>query len=255
MTSRFHSAHPLNTLDRLSTPSDSANFKYKGDDDSNIYEQADSLYETIMDDLPCAEVSSQVPPSPDFDELLMKSQPQSAAEPQNAPSKDDIAYSQLQHFPFEDSSQYCPVECTVLKPSTSAPPDYSIVAKKGCKHAQPESTEDYVPMFEFFEAEKPNATYQTLSPANSDAENVYQRPHMENKMKIKGDGKEKEKEFHQSKFDEGMREIEESGGSCSEMKGGDAERKDGDNKNIKEASEGDSAEGKNSMMHKEEESV
>ena len=202
---RFHAAHPLNTLEFPTTSTNSAaKFKCEmGDDDSNIYEQADSLYETILDNSPYSDIPTQPPPLPDSNHFTSNAQPQSAAEPQKSSSKpadnsDD--YSKPTLFPFEGRTRRCPspVEYAIMKPDASPAPDYetySTAVVKCGKPGQLESGEEYLPMFDeqtFFGDATSKTTYQNLLQESPDKEHAYQTPTAQSKMKTQKERVEEE---------------------------------------------------------------
>ena len=175
------------------------------DDDSNVYEQADSLYETILDNSPYSDIPTQPPPLPDSNHFTSKAQPQSAAEPQKSTSKpadnsDD--YSKPTLFPFEGRTRRCPspVEYAIMKPNASPAPDYetySTAVVKCGKPGQLESGEEYLPMFDeqtFFGDATSKTTYQNLLQESPDKEHAYQTPAAQSKMKTQKERVEEEGE-------------------------------------------------------------
>jgi receptor-type tyrosine-protein phosphatase Q len=188
---RFHSSHPLDTIHNSAIPSSSA-AKFKGEDDSNVYDQTDSIYETIMDDIsPYSELQLQAPLS--SESHMHTTQP--PMEKQKRSSKSDD-YSK--YFSVEDHSQCCAsqVPYDIIKPDTTFTPDYDTVSVDECKPSELECLDDYVPMFheeDSMEADKSISFYQNLLCESSDANNVYQVPRPYIKMNTESANKDQDK--------------------------------------------------------------
>ena len=181
---RFHSTHPLHTFDNPSISSSSGAAKCsKEDSDSNIYEQADSIYESILDnESPYTELPSNPPPVPNLP--TMKAKPV-AAEPPHTTDDSPEGYSRTQFF----DSQRCPspVDYSVLKPNNPAVMEcntYEAVKKKA---SQLESVDDYVPMFNE-DSENPTA-YENMTSKKCEQENDYQVPRPQEELANKNDKK------------------------------------------------------------------
>lgn len=200
---RFHSTHPLHTFDTPSISNSSAAAKLSKADssDSNIYEQTDSIYESILDnESPYSQIPPNPPPPLPNSDIPIKK----LAEEQQMASTDiadtsSEGYSRTQFFPCKDLSQRCPspVNYSMLKPNASAEPmpgcdTYEEVKETVLQHNQLESGDDYVPMYseddvnykEYdagYEAttgasENLKTTYENLVHNPFDPENDYQVP-------------------------------------------------------------------------------
>ena len=196
---RFDLTHPLNNFNAApnsstSTAAVAAADKCKdiGDSDSNIYEQADSIYETILDsDSPYSQLPSQPPPLPDPNILTKGKLLASSDEPQKASfcgGSDSNGYSIAT---TKDFSKRCPspVDYSIVNPS-GAPPmpecdlEYATVNNGTLKPCELESGDDYVPMYDDGASLKP--AYQNVT---VDKENDYQVPRAVVRV---GEGQEKE---------------------------------------------------------------
>ena len=162
---RFHSSHPLDTIHNPAiTNCSGAVFK---EDDSNIYDPSDSIYETIIDDnSPYSEISLQQPPSSE-----------STKQPPVEQQKSNKAAS------IENLSQCfsSPVSYDITKHDTTSLPDYDDVSVGECKPIGLESPDDYVPMFRENDttctgADKSISSHQNLLTESPVAKNVYQVP-------------------------------------------------------------------------------
>ena len=165
---RFHSTHPLNNFN-TSTPSNAVAAKCKGvgDSDSNIYDQADSIYETILDsDSPYSQVPSQPPPLPDpniSNKLACEEPVKTAA----CSGSDSEGYSKTQFFPVKDLSKRCPspVDYSIVNPKAPVPgceTEYATVDETTRGACLVESGDDYVPMYDDSVSATPKSTYQKL---------------------------------------------------------------------------------------------
>ena len=119
------------------------------DSDSLIYEQADDIYETILDgESPYSELPVQPPPLPPSS--IPTKVPLDSTEPQDAAPM--IYDSEASKPPLREEKPQrppSPVEYTTMKPDSESAvydnnPDYTMVKKRGALVL--EATDEYVPM-------------------------------------------------------------------------------------------------------------
>ena len=170
---RFHSSHPLDTIHNPAITNCSAAV-YKGDDDSNIYDLTDSIYETIMDDnSPYSELPQQ-PPLASESHIHTKQPP---VELQKSALRDDDCNKAAS---IENLSQCSsPVPYDIVKHDITSSSDYDMVSVGECEPFGLESLDDYVPMFcedDTSGADKSTSFYQNLLTESRDTKNVYQVP-------------------------------------------------------------------------------
>ena len=186
-----------------------AKLKAAEDDDSNVYEQADSIYETILDaDSPYSQLPSQPPPLPDPN-TITKCLPSPTKEPENtsqATCKDPEACSKTQFSSTKDFSKRCPspVDYSLLNPNAAPSPpgcamEYASVDDTLRTPAEVDTNDDYVPMYDDTQAARegvdcntPKSMYQNIGQGTLDKESHYQVPRPVN---VENEGQEKQHHY------------------------------------------------------------
>ena len=186
---RFHSSHPLDTIHNPAITNCSAAVS-KGDDDSNIYDLTDSIYETIMDDnSPYSELPLQ-PPLASECHMDTKQPPE---ELQKSALRDDDCNKAASLGNLSQCSS--PVPYDIVKHDITSSPDYDTVSVGECEPIGLESLDDYVPMFREGDtsgADKSTSFYQNLLTESRDTKNVYQVPRPCLKMETECANKDEE---------------------------------------------------------------
>ena len=214
----------MNNLNNSSSSVAAAKCKALEDDDSNVYEQADSIYETILDsESPYSHPHSQslAPPSyppplpnPNISAKILPSEEGQKASP--ATEGNSEAYSKTQFFPKKDLSKRCPspVDYSLLKPNAGLPMpesemEYASVNETVRMPNQPDNNDDdYVPMYddtvtmEGVGHTTTRSPYEDIAFASLNKENDYQVPRS---VKQDNEGEEKEPQPKYMNFVPGMK--------------------------------------------------
>ena len=184
------------------------------DDDSNVYEQADSIYETILDsESPYSHPSPHPPPPLPIPNNTLPFEEQQNAAP--ATGGNPEPYSKTQFFPSKDLSKRCPspVDYSLLNPNAalSLPgreTEYASVNDTACIASQLNTGDDYVPMYDGTVAKEggdsmtARSAYQNIARESLDKENDYQVPRP---VKPETEGQEEGAKHHYANFVAGMK--------------------------------------------------